>query len=200
MGTTRGPKKRSKIKHLIEILTVPGNTVLLTSVSINKKVDNGINPLLVSNVLRKCTVSPTVLTRVHNNCVPLQLENFSDDDVNLKIGTNLYEAEYYNDENDNVLMQNTIVSNANDNNDNVVKSSVTDKSDKGTLPLLSLEDIKCDHVPAKEQLLDIVNENRHVTWQPDEPLDKYQGDQFVELSEWFLVMLCSFELRAINGF
>ena len=37
--------------HLNEILTVPENTVLLTSVSVNKKVDNGVNVLLISNVL-----------------------------------------------------------------------------------------------------------------------------------------------------
>ena len=82
-----------------------------------------------------------------------------------------------------MLKQNAIVCNANDNNDNV-NSNVADKSDKGTLPPLSLEYIRCDHVPVKERLLDIGNEYRHATWLPDEPLGKYQSDQLrVELNE-----------------
>ena len=64
--------------HLNEVLKIPGNTGLLTSVSVNKKVDNGVNVLMMSNVLKKCIVTPTVLTRVHNNCVTLQLANLSD--------------------------------------------------------------------------------------------------------------------------
>ena len=68
--------------------------MLLTSVSVNKKIDNGVNVLLMFNVLKKCIVTPTVLTRVHNNYVTLQLANLSDDDINLKIGTKLCEAEY----------------------------------------------------------------------------------------------------------
>ena len=74
-------------------------------------------------------------------------------------------------------MQNAIVCNTNDSNDNVVNSNVTDKSDKGTLTPLSLKDVRCDQLPVKERLLDIVNEYRHSTWLPDEPLGKYQGDQ-----------------------
>ena len=128
---------------------------MLTSVSVNKRVDNGVNVLMISNVLRECIVtiiSSTVLTRVHNDCITLQLANPSNDDVNLKIGTKLCEAEYYNDENDNVLMQNTIVCKTNYRNDNVVNSNVTAKGDKGTLPPQYLEDIRCDHTPVKERL------------------------------------------------
>ena len=73
--------------------------------------------------------------------VTLQLAHLFDDDVNLKMITKLCEAESYDDENDNVLMQNIIVSNANDRNDKVVNSNVnsnvTGKSDTGTLSSLS---------------------------------------------------------------
>ena len=46
----------------------------------------------MSTVLKKCVITPTILTCVHNNCVTLQLENLSDDDVNLKVGIKLCEA------------------------------------------------------------------------------------------------------------
>ena len=52
----------------------------------------------MSNVLKKCVVTPTILTSVRNNCVTLQQANLSDDDVNIKVGTKLCEAEYYNDD------------------------------------------------------------------------------------------------------
>ena len=55
--------------HLNEIISVPGKTVFLTSVSVNKKVDNDVNVSLMPNVLKKCIVTSTVLTRVHTNCV-----------------------------------------------------------------------------------------------------------------------------------
>ena len=66
--------------HVNELIIVPGNTVLLTSVSINRKVNNGVNVSLMSNVLKKCVVSPTIFTCAHNNCVTLQLADLSDDD------------------------------------------------------------------------------------------------------------------------
>ena len=53
-----------------------------------------------------------------------------------------------------------------------INSNVTDKSDKGNLPPPSLENIRCDHIPIKERLLDIVNEYRHAIWLPDGPLGK----------------------------
>ena len=65
-----------------------------------------------------------------------------------------------------MLMHNTVISNVNDSNDDVncsVNRNVTDKSDKVTLSPLPLEDIRCDHIPVKERLLDIVNEYRHAT-------------------------------------
>ena len=61
-----------------------------------------------------------------------------------------------------MLMQNAIVCNTN-NNDKVVTSNVIDKNDKATLPPLFLEDIRCDHVPVIERLLDIVNGYRQAT-------------------------------------
>ena len=49
---------------------------------------------------------------------------------------------------------------------------------------LFLEAIKCDYSPVKKRLLDVVNEYRHATWLPDEPLGKYRGDQLrIELKE-----------------
>ena len=189
--------------HLNEILTIPSNSVLITSVSINRKVDNGVNVLLMTNVLKKCVVTPTILTNVHNNCVTLQLANLSDDDVELKVGTKLCEAEYYNNNDvfcdNDVLLQNANnannTNNANDTNNannvdnanNKLNDDTNDNdntNDATTLTPLSLEDIQCDFSPVKERLLDVVNEYRHATWLPDEPLGKYRGDQLkIELKE-----------------
>ena len=60
---------------LNEVITVPSNSVLISSVSINKKVNKGVNVLLMFNVFKKCVVTLTILTCAHTDCVTLQLAN-----------------------------------------------------------------------------------------------------------------------------
>ena len=146
--------------HLNRWLTIPSNTVILTTVEINKCIKNGSDILLLNNVIKKSVVVASALANVQDNKIKLQLANLADTEITLGVGTKLCDGQYFDNESVNIVSADNVIS---DNN--------------RPLQPLTLKDINCDYAPAHSSVLKLANEFRNACWLPDEPLGKYKGEQ-----------------------
>ena len=144
--------------HIDEDFQVLSNTVMTTSVKINRSITNDRDIILSPCVIKDSIAVASILTNVRGSKIKVQLANLSEDDIILKAGTRPCDGQYLN--NETVRLVN-------------VDTDVTANDMK--LRDLTLDDVQCDYAPA--QVLELVNLHRNACWLPGETLGKYTGDQ-----------------------
>ena len=155
-------------------LTIGKNTLMLATVPVNKQIRNGTDIILPRKQLTENVVLASVVTRVTNNCITVNLVNVSNEQETLTPGTKLGPAEQ--------LYANNIVG-AQSESINIARtteprSKPPEKVKKSKeRPLITSEDINCDDPRFSERVLHELNTYRDACWLPGEPLGKYSEDQ-----------------------
>lgn len=154
-------------------LVIEGNTVMLATVPVNKQIENGREIVLQNTQITDSIALASVVSRVVNNCIKVNLMNINDDKVTLTPGTKLCIAEYLDANNVVGVPSETI---------NVASAAEPENkpadgnSNEPNRPLNS-DDIKCDNPQFSEEVLKELNKCRNACWLPGDTLGKYVGDQ-----------------------
>lgn len=141
--------------YLTKDISLKKNSVNILSLAVNVKQAENI--IINANSVDDILV-PTMLTKITNNMLNLQLVNLNDESITLKAGTEIGKAEVTGDSNEQYI------------NVATCKKPVT-------LRPLTQEDIICDDPTMTEEVLKLLNKKRAAAWLPQEPLGNYKGDE-----------------------
>ena len=78
--------------HIDEDFQVPSNTVIATSVKINRSIKNDRDIILSPYVIKDSIAVASVLTNVRDVKIKVQLANLSKNDITVKAGTSIYDG------------------------------------------------------------------------------------------------------------
>ena len=118
--------------------------------------------------------------KIIGNYININLVNLSNEQVNIRAGTKLGEAEYHTQ---------------------VVANKIHKLNDDGNAIKqfhyrpLTPEDICCDDVEATNKLLEILNNHRSACWIPGEPLGHFKGDKLQLKFKTLYISLCKIFCR-----
>jgi len=155
--------------YLRKEVTIQNNAVMLTTLPINKQIENGRDLVLYHNHLGQSVFLASVVSRVTKHKIQVNIMNFGDKPVTLPKGTQVCTAAYL-DESNNVETINL----------------AADQSPTNTAPgrKLTRDDIVCDDSRYTDDVLRELNKYRNACWLPGEPLGTYTGDQLeIKLKE-----------------
>jgi len=160
------PKSPELSVYLRSDIVLKNNSVMFTTVPINKQITNGRELILHSNCIQESIYLANVITVVDKNHIQVNLINVSEEDVTLTKGTRICTAEYLDDE--KTVEKINLASNV---------TTTKPSADENSYRPLSHEDIVCDDPKYTEAVLKELNRYRNACWLPGEPLGKYTGDQ-----------------------
>jgi len=151
--------------YLREEITIPNNSVLFTTLPINRQIKNGEELVLYRNQLQESVYTANVISCVTNNRIQVNVANVGDEPVTLPKGTKVCTGEYLDESNTLETIN--------------LASDVTTKTQAtggNTYRPLKAEDITCDNPRYVKDVLRELNRYRDACWLPGEPLGTYRGD------------------------
>lgn len=159
--------------HLKETVILPPNTVTITSMGTPKQMKENQCLHVLHNELRNGVVLPHVVTKVKDNYITIKIINLNNEEVILRSGTKISEAEevVIIEENQDTIAEHK----EKDHEENVLRLNA--RNDEPTvLRELTKEDIQCGDTAMTGEVVNLMNKYRQACWLEGEPLGKYTGD------------------------
>ncbi len=165
--------------YLVQPITIDANCITVTTAKINQIVLEQQDICLSLKQLTPNITLPHLCTRVKDNQLTLGLANIGDSKYTIPAGTKLGVVEYLHDQ--TVPPEGNHICSAHEkqaSHDPKQGDKIqTEPSTETALRQLTLDDLECDNVEMKPELLKVLNKRRTACWLPGEPLGLYTRDK-----------------------
>ena len=161
------PCKKSVDIYIKEELVVPPNHLYTFNIR-QGNLRNNMDLVVNQNILYEILLIPNIVTTIIDKAITINIANFSDSQFRLQAGTRLAGADYVNE----------VTS----------PSQPHEWDDVARYRPLTSEDVYCDDICMKQELLKLLNKYRNICWIPGEPLGHYTGDKLkIQLKEDIII-------------